>query len=82
MMILPELSALEASAPSSGVLASARKLASARHWLATHQQSGLLWGSVQGSTVYHVALFEGLLTPRCTCPSFKKPCKHGLALLL
>lgn len=82
MMILPELSALEASAPSSGVLASARKLASARHWLATHQQAGLLWGSVQGSTVYHVALFEGLLTPRCTCPSFKKPCKHGLALLL
>jgi hypothetical protein len=71
-------------APDASSLAAARRLARPGPWSDTGSTETLLWGKCQGSgrTPYQVSI--DLVGPafRCTCPSRKLPCKHGLALLL
>jgi len=71
-------------APDASSLAAARKLARPGPWSDTGSTETLLWGKCQGSgkTPYQVSI--DLVGPafRCSCPSRKFPCKHGLALLL
>lgn len=71
-------------APDASSLTAARKLARPGPWSDTGSTDTLLWGKCQGSgkTPYQVSI--DLVGPafRCTCPSRKFPCKHGLALLL
>jgi len=71
-------------APDTSSLAAARRLARPGPWSDTGSTDTLLWGKCQGSgtTPYQVSI--DLVGPafRCTCPSRKLPCKHGLALLL
>ncbi|HET7799570.1 MAG TPA: SWIM zinc finger family protein [Humibacillus xanthopallidus] len=71
-------------APDTSSLAAARRLARPGPWSDTGSTDTLLWGKCQGSgrTPYQVSI--DLVGPafRCTCPSRKFPCKHGLALLL
>ncbi len=72
-------------APDSRSAAKARQLANPRHWQHLGQSiddAQALWGECQGSALYQVRVDLTTLTPACSCPSRKQPCKHALALLL
>ena len=71
-------------APDQSSLAAARRLASPGPWSETGSTEVLVWGKCQGSgkTPYQVSVDLTGPAFRCTCPSRKFPCKHGLALLL
>lgn len=73
-----------ALAPDASSLAAARKLARPGPWSETGSTDLLVWGKCQGSgkTPYHVSVDLTEPAFRCTCPSRKFPCKHGLALLM
>lgn len=53
-------------------------------WPTLHHDEEAVWGECQGSgsKPYQVQVDQTGPTFRCTCPSRKFPCKHGLALLL
>jgi hypothetical protein len=80
--------AVLALAPDSSSAKSGRDLASARKWLsfARNEDTTALWGECQGSGKLpyqtQLAFAEGTPTFKCSCPSRKFPCKHGLGLLL
>jgi len=71
-------------APDASSLAAARRLARPGPWSDTGSTETLLWGKCQGSgkTPYQVSIDLTGPAFRCSCPSRKFPCKHGLALLL
>jgi len=73
-----------ALAPDASSAKDARKLAIPTPWTELGQNSEALWGKCQGSgkDPYQVKIDLSTLTPQCSCPSRKIPCKHGLALLL
>lgn len=53
-------------------------------WPSLHHDDQAVWGECQGSgsKPYQVQVEQAGPTFRCSCPSRKFPCKHGLALLL
>lgn len=75
-------------APDESSIKAAKKLAPAHQWqqLHLHQHSDgcfVLWGDISGSALYHNAIILGeKFNFWCNCPSFKRPCKHGLALIM
>ncbi len=71
-------------APDDASLAAARKLAKPGPWSDTGSTDTLVWGKCQGSgrTPYQTSIDLNGPAFRCSCPSRKFPCKHGLALLL
>ncbi len=71
-------------APDASSLTAARRLARPGPWSDTGSTETLLWGKCQGSgkTPYQVSIDLTGPAFRCSCPSRKLPCKHGLALLL
>ena len=71
-------------APDASSLAAARRLAVPAPWSDTGATDLLLWGKCQGSgkTPYQVSVDLTGPAFKCTCPSRKFPCKHGLALML
>lgn len=73
-----------ALAPDTGSAKSARGLANPRTWSDLGSNESLVWGKCQGSARAPYQVTVDLTEPafRCTCPSRKLPCKHGLALLL
>src|SRR5215469_2003972 len=71
-----------ALAPDSGSAANGKKLANTRHWKNLGQNAEAVWGECQGSALYQVRVDLATFTVKCTCPSHKFPCKHGIALLL
>jgi hypothetical protein len=71
-----------ALAPDTASAAAGRKLANARHWKGLGQSAEAAWGECQGSALYQVRAELATLSVKCTCPSHKFPCKHGLGLLL
>ncbi|MBA8793017.1 hypothetical protein FHX74_000611 [Friedmanniella endophytica] len=73
-----------ALAPDQASLAAARRLARPGPWSETGSTNLLVWGRCQGSgrTPYQVSVDLTGPAFRCSCPSRKFPCKHGLALLL
>lgn len=73
-----------ALAPDPGSAASARKLATPVKWQHLNHAGGLLWGECQGSgkDPYLTGVDPSGPVSRCSCPSRKFPCKHGLALML
>lgn len=85
---MSELSAegVLALAPDSGSAANARKLATPGKWPTLNASPEALWGECQGSGSQPYLVGVDLRTPelacKCSCPSRKFPCKHGLALLL
>jgi hypothetical protein len=78
------LADVEKAAPDSVSLGAARKLAVPGPWSETGSTETLVWGKCQGSgkTPYQVSVDLSGPAYRCSCPSRKFPCKHGLALLL
>jgi len=71
-----------ALAPDPSAAAAARKLAAPGAWSHLGRNAAALWGECQGSALYQVRVDLRDLVAKCSCPSHKFPCKHGLALLL
>jgi hypothetical protein len=73
-----------ALAPDAASAKSGRGLAAPRAWRSLGQSEGAVWGECQGSAREPYRTQVDLSEPafRCSCPSRKFPCKHGLGLLL
>ena len=71
-------------APDASSAGAARRLSLSGVWSQAGSSGLLLWGKCQGSArePYQVTIDLHEPSFRCTCPSRKHPCKHGLALLL
>ncbi|HLP52731.1 MAG TPA: SWIM zinc finger family protein [Chitinophagales bacterium] len=73
-----------ALAPDAGSVKSGKDLATASKWGLLCVSDKALWGECQGSgkLPYQAQVDLNNLAFKCSCPSRKFPCKHGLALLL
>ena len=73
-----------ALAPDAASIKAGRGLVKPSKWPTLGQSEDMLWGECQGSgsTPYQVSVDLKALVCKCTCPSRKFPCKHGLGLLL
>jgi hypothetical protein len=71
-------------APDGSSAKNGQALADARKWLSFGCDDGALWGECQGSgkNPYQSQVDLGETAFKCSCPSRKFPCKHGLGLLL
>ncbi|MGD9644666.1 MAG: SWIM zinc finger domain-containing protein [Pirellulales bacterium] len=71
-------------APDAGSAKSGQDLAQVRKWGLLEHDDIALWGECQGSGAKPYRVQIDLAEPafKCSCPSRKFPCKHGLALLL
>ncbi|WP_020560748.1 SWIM zinc finger family protein [Thiofilum flexile] len=73
-----------ALAPDAASLKAGEKLSQPRQWQTLGQMEGLLWGEIKGSgkNPYQTAIVLAEPAFKCSCPSRKFPCKHGLGLAL
>jgi SWIM zinc finger len=73
-----------ALAPDDSSRKSGKDLANPGKWVTTGADEISLWGECQGSgsKPYQTQIDLGKLAFKCSCPSRKFPCKHGLGLLL
>jgi hypothetical protein len=73
-----------ALAPDAASVSAARRLTNLRTWSDLGCTESLLWGKCQGSGKAPYQVTVDLTEPafKCSCPSRKFPCKHGVALLL
>jgi hypothetical protein len=71
-------------APDASSAKSGQDLAHARKWVSTGRDDAALWGECQGSGAkpYQTQIDLGEMAFKCSCPSRKFPCKHGLGLML
>lgn len=71
--------ALDAASAKNG-----RGLATRQKWISLGRQQSVIWGECQGSGKNPYQTQIDLSEPafRCSCPSRKFPCKHGLGLFL
>ncbi|HST62675.1 MAG TPA: SWIM zinc finger family protein [Longimicrobium sp.] len=72
-----------AMAPDPASAKAGQGLASPRKWVTMARDARALWGECQGSgsKPYQVIVDASEPAFRCSCPSRKFPCKHGLGLL-
>jgi len=73
-----------ALAPDPASARAGSQLATPRNWSNLGRSGAALWGECQGSgkTPYRTQIDLGGPAFKCTCPSRKFPCKHGLGLYL
>lgn len=71
-------------APDSSSLKNGRALAVVGKWQTLGQADGILWGEIKGSgsSPYQTCIEQATPSFKCSCPSRKFPCKHGLGLAL
>jgi hypothetical protein len=71
-------------APDAASLKNGRALAVASKWQTLGQADGILWGEIKGSgsKPYQTCIEQATPSFKCSCPSRKFPCKHGLGLAL
>jgi hypothetical protein len=71
-------------APDEASAKAGQQLASSAKWVVRAQHSRALWGDCQGSgkTPYKTIIDLTNIAFKCSCPSRKFPCKHGLGLML
>ncbi len=69
-------------APDASSAKYAKKLGALHHWRTLGYHGSMLWGECLGSAVYQSQVDLSEPAFRCSCPSRKFPCKHGLGLLL
>jgi hypothetical protein len=72
---------ITALAPDAKVAAAGRKLGVPKSWESPGRSADALWGGCRGSAVYQVRVDLSDLAVKCSCPSRKHPCKHGIGLL-
>ncbi len=75
---------VEQLAPDSSSLNAGKSLAFLPKWVTLAYGERALWGEVQGSgkDPYRTQVDGNSTAFKCSCPSRKFPCKHGLGLLL
>jgi hypothetical protein len=73
-----------ALAPDASSAKAGQGLAAARHWVTLGNDEKAVWGECQGSgkNPYQTQIDLGEVAFKCSCPSRKFPCKHGLGLML
>ncbi len=73
-----------ALAPDAASAKNGQGLATLRKWASLGCHSSIVWGECQGSgkTPYRTQIDLSEPAFRCSCPSRKFPCKHGLGLFL
>lgn len=73
-----------ALAPDASSAKTGQGLAATRHWVTLGKDDQSLWGECQGSGKNPYQTQIDLSEPafKCSCPSRKFPCKHGLGLFL
>ena len=73
-----------ALAPDTASAKAATGLTTDAKWVTLGSDGDAVWGECQGSGTkpYQAQVDLTALVSRCSCPSRKFPCKHGLALLL
>lgn len=73
-----------ALAPDEASKKSGKDLAVPGKWLRPGRSDGALWGECpgSGSKPYQTVIDTGNIAFKCSCPSRKFPCKHGLGLAL
>lgn len=73
-----------ALAPDASASRSGRELAVTSKWVSRCMSDRALWGECQGSgrTPYRTQIDLKSTAFKCSCPSRKFPCKHGLGLFL
>lgn len=73
-----------ALAPDAASAKAAHELTTLRKWVTLGAGPNVLWGECQGSGAkpYQTAIDLSEPAFKCSCPSRKFPCKHGLALFL
>ena len=73
-----------ALAPDVGSASSGRGLSARSKWLNVARHGDVIWGECQGSGQhpYQARIDTSEPAFKCTCPSRKFPCKHGLGLFL
>ena len=71
-----------ALAPDAASAKAANGLVKPGQWPLLGASDAALWGECQGSSRYQTQVELAGPLFRCSCPSRKFPCKHGLALLL
>jgi hypothetical protein len=71
-------------APDGSSAKSGQELAQARKWVTLGGDDQAIWGQCQGSGAKPYQVQIELAEPafKCSCPSRKFPCKHGVGLLL
>src|SRR5262249_20502421 len=75
---------VQSLAPDASSFKSALGLAKAREWQCLELSDRALWGEIKGSgkAPYQTRIDLSAPAFKCSCPSRKFPCKHGLALML
>jgi hypothetical protein len=70
--------------PDAASLKNGRALAVASKWQALGKADEILWGEIKGSgsKPYQTCIDQTTPSFKCSCPSRKFPCKHGLGLAL
>ena len=73
-----------ALSPDASSTKNGKKLASASHWVTLGRGDRAIWGECKGSGSKPYRTQIDLSEPafKCSCPSRKFPCKHGLGLFL
>ena len=73
-----------ALSPDAASLKAGEKLSQPHQWQTLGQADGVLWGEIKGSgkNPYQTAIALAEPAFKCSCPSRKFPCKHGLGLAL
>lgn len=71
-------------APDEASKKSGKDLANPAKWVSKGANEQALWGEAQGSgsKPYQTQVDLGSIAFKCSCPSRKFPCKHGLGLML
>jgi SWIM zinc finger len=71
-------------APDEASKKSGKDLANPNKWVSKGANEQALWGEAQGSgsKPYQTQVDLGNIAFKCSCPSRKFPCKHGLGLML
>ena len=82
MPITISIEQAEQTAPDANSLKAAKKLSNVAHWNNAGAQDDWIWGEIKGSAIYQSAVNLAQMKCECSCPSFKRPCKHALGLLI
>jgi SWIM zinc finger len=75
---------IETLAPDAASLKAGKGLSNASGWLVKQFNDRVLWGEIKGSgsKPYRTQVDLQNIAFKCSCPSFKFPCKHGIGLML
>ncbi|MET3128893.1 hypothetical protein ABID42_004015 [Arcicella rosea] len=75
---------VETLAPDAASLKAGKALSNANQWLVKQINERVLWGEIKGSgsKPYRTQIDLQNIAYKCSCPSFKFPCKHGIGLMM